>query len=68
LERVITPDLFIVFALIQSAIFMLLLRFLDLYEREPLSVLAVMAAWGPSGPLFCRTRATKPCEPCCLRR
>jgi len=49
LERFITPDLFIIFALIQSAVFLLLIRFLDLYEREPLSVLALMAGWGAVG-------------------
>lgn len=44
-----TPDLFFVFALIQSVLFLLLIRFLDLYEREPLSILALMAAWGAIG-------------------
>ena len=49
LERFITPDIYIALALIQSVVFLLLLRFLDLYEREPLSILAVMAAWGAVG-------------------
>jgi protease PrsW len=49
LGKFITPELFIVFALIQAAVFLLLIRFLDLYEREPLSVLALMAAWGAVG-------------------
>jgi protease PrsW len=44
-----TADIYIALALLQSAIFLLLIRFLDLYEREPLSVLAVMAAWGAVG-------------------
>jgi RsiW-degrading membrane proteinase PrsW (M82 family) len=41
-----TADIYIALALIQSVVFLLLIRFLDLYEREPLSILAVMAAWG----------------------
>jgi protease PrsW len=44
-----TADIYIALALLQSAVFLLLIRFLDLYEREPLSVLAVMAAWGAVG-------------------
>jgi len=44
-----TPDFFFVFALIQSVLFLLLIRFLDLYEREPLAILALMAAWGATG-------------------
>ncbi|MDX6381545.1 MAG: protease PrsW [Rubrobacteraceae bacterium] len=42
----------IVFALIQSVLFLLLIRFLDLYEREPLSLLALMAVWGAVGATF----------------
>jgi protease PrsW len=49
LERLITPDLYIALALIQLVTLLLLIRFLDLYEREPLSVLAVMAVWGAIG-------------------
>ena len=37
------------FALIQAIVFLVLIRFLDLYEREPLTVLAIMAAWGATG-------------------
>jgi RsiW-degrading membrane proteinase PrsW (M82 family) len=44
-----TDDLFFVLALIQSVLFVLLIRFLDLYEREPLSILALMAVWGAVG-------------------
>ena len=47
--NLITPDLIIFFALIQSAVFLLLIRFLDLYEREPLSLLALMFVWGAVG-------------------
>jgi protease PrsW len=45
----LTPDICIALALIHSAAFLLLIRFLDLYEREPLSVLALMAVWGAVG-------------------
>lgn len=45
----ITPDLVIFFALIQSAVFLMLIRFLDLYEREPLSLLVLMFVWGAIG-------------------
>ena len=41
-----------VFALIQTVIFLLLIRFLDLYEREPLSILALLALWGAVGAIF----------------
>ena len=44
-----SADIYIALALLQSTVFLLLIRFLDLYEREPLSVLAVMAAWGAVG-------------------
>ncbi len=43
------PAFLVTFALIQAVVFLLLIRFLDLYEREPLSVLALMAAWGATG-------------------
>ena len=43
------PAFLVTFALIQGVVFLLLIRFLDLYEREPLSVLALMAAWGATG-------------------
>jgi protease PrsW len=39
----------VTFALIQAVVFLLLIRFLDLYEREPLNALALMAAWGATG-------------------
>src|SRR3712207_342702 len=43
------PAFLVIFALIQAVVFLLLIRFLDLYEREPLSVLAIMASWGATG-------------------
>ena len=43
------PYFLVTYALLQSVVFLLLIRFLDLYEREPLGVLALMAAWGATG-------------------
>ena len=48
-EMLTHPAFLVTFALIQAVVFLLLIRFLDLYEREPLSVLALMAAWGATG-------------------
>ena len=48
-DLLFTPDLYFVFALIQSVLFLLLVRYLDLYEREPLSILALMFVWGAVG-------------------
>ena len=45
-EALSNPGFLVTYALIQSGVFLLLIRFLDLYEREPLSVLA---AWGATG-------------------
>jgi hypothetical protein len=42
----------IVFALIQSVLFLLLIRFLDFYERKPLSLLALLALWDALGATF----------------
>jgi RsiW-degrading membrane proteinase PrsW (M82 family) len=41
-----TPSLYFAYALLQAVLFLFLIRFLDLYEREPLSVVALMALWG----------------------
>ena len=49
METVTHPAFLVTFALIQAVVFLLLIRFLDLYEREPLSVLAIMATWGATG-------------------
>jgi RsiW-degrading membrane proteinase PrsW (M82 family) len=48
-EALSNPGFLITYALIQSVVFLVLIRFLDLYEREPLSVLALLAAWGATG-------------------
>src|SRR5215212_93751 len=48
-ETLTHPAFLVTFALIQAVVFLLLIRFLDLYEREPLGVLAIMAAWGATG-------------------
>ena len=40
------PELYFAYALLEATAFLLLFRFFDLYEREPLSILALMAAWG----------------------
>jgi RsiW-degrading membrane proteinase PrsW (M82 family) len=48
-EMLAQPEFLVPFALIQAVVFLLLVRFLDLYEREPLNVLALMAAWGATG-------------------
>jgi RsiW-degrading membrane proteinase PrsW (M82 family) len=44
-----TPPELIAYAVLQATAFLLLVRFLDLYEREPLIALAVMALWGAVG-------------------
>lgn len=49
MEFFTTPDLLIAYALIQSATLLFLIRFLDLYEREPLSIVVAMAIWGGIG-------------------
>ena len=43
------PGFYMTYALVQAVVVLLLIRFLDLYEREPLSVLALMAFWGATG-------------------
>jgi protease PrsW len=48
-DKLITPDIYIALALVQSVVFLLLIRFLDLYEREPLSMVSVMFVWGAIG-------------------
>lgn len=46
IANIVTPEYVIVFALIQSVLLLLLIRFLDPYEREPLSLLALLFVWG----------------------
>lgn len=40
------PELYFAYALLEATVFLLLFRLFDLYEREPLSVLALVAVWG----------------------
>lgn len=42
-------DLILAYALLQAVVALLLVRFLDLYEREPFSIVAVMFLWGAIG-------------------
>lgn len=42
-------SLIITYAVVQTIVFLLLIRLLDPYEREPLSLLALMALWGAVG-------------------
>lgn len=42
-------SLIITYAVVQTVVFLLLIRFVDPYEREPVSLLAVMALWGAIG-------------------
>lgn len=44
-----SPSFLITYAVVQTLVFLLLIRFLDLYEHEPLSILGVMALWGAIG-------------------
>ena len=39
----------VTYAVVQTIVFLLLIRLTDLYEREPVSVLALMALWGAVG-------------------
>ncbi len=43
------PGFLVTYAVIQAALILLVIRLLDPYEREPLSLLAVMALWGATG-------------------
>jgi hypothetical protein len=40
------PGFHMSYGVIQAVVVLLLIRLLDLYERQPLSLLALMAAWG----------------------
>src|SRR2546421_7229345 len=40
------PELYFAYAFLEATIFLLLFRLFDLYEREPLSILTLMAVWG----------------------
>jgi RsiW-degrading membrane proteinase PrsW (M82 family) len=39
-------DLVLAYALVQAVVALLVVRFLDLYEREPISILALLFLWG----------------------
>jgi RsiW-degrading membrane proteinase PrsW (M82 family) len=39
----------VTYAVVQTIVFLFLIRFTDLYEREPISALAMMALWGAAG-------------------
>lgn len=45
----ILASLMITYAVVQTIVLLLLLRFVDPYEREPASLLALMALWGAVG-------------------
>jgi RsiW-degrading membrane proteinase PrsW (M82 family) len=42
-------DLILAYALLQAVVAVLAVRFLDLYEREPIALVAVMFCWGAIG-------------------
>jgi RsiW-degrading membrane proteinase PrsW (M82 family) len=42
-------DLILAYALLQAVIAVLLVRFIDLYEREPIGLVAIMFLWGAIG-------------------
>lgn len=44
-----SPAFLITFAVVQTLVLLLLVRFLDLYEHEPFSTVAVMGLWGAIG-------------------
>lgn len=44
-----SQDLFFAYALLQAVLVLLLIRFLDLYEREPISIVFTMFFWGAIG-------------------
>lgn len=44
-----SPSFLITFAVMQTVVFLLLIRLIDLYEHEPFPMVAAMAAWGAIG-------------------
>jgi predicted ATPase/RsiW-degrading membrane proteinase PrsW (M82 family) len=48
-ELLNNPGFYMSYAVIQAVVVLLLIRLLDLYERQPLSLLALMAGWGATG-------------------
>jgi protease PrsW len=49
LSDLLTPDLYFFLHLVQIGLILLLLRYLDLYEREPVSLIVLMFVWGALG-------------------
>ena len=45
-ELLTSPAFFVTYALIQAVVFLLLVRFADYYEKEPLALVALMVLWG----------------------
>lgn len=45
----ISASLVVTLAVVQTIVFLFLLRAVDLYEREPMSILGLMALWGAVG-------------------
>ena len=43
------PGFYMTYAVLQAIVVLLLIRFFDLYQREPLWLLALMAFWGATG-------------------
>jgi predicted ATPase/RsiW-degrading membrane proteinase PrsW (M82 family) len=43
------PAFLFTYAVIQAAVLLVLVRFLDFYDRQPLSLVALVAAWGATG-------------------
>ncbi|MFN2467275.1 MAG: PrsW family glutamic-type intramembrane protease [Gaiellaceae bacterium] len=43
------PGFYITYALIQALVILVAIRFLDLYERQPFWLLALLAGWGATG-------------------
>jgi RsiW-degrading membrane proteinase PrsW (M82 family) len=52
LDVLTNPGFYMTYALVQAALVLLLIRFLDLYERESVGALALMALWGATGAAF----------------
>jgi RsiW-degrading membrane proteinase PrsW (M82 family) len=48
-RNLITPDVYFVAAFVQGAVFILLIRLADVYEREPVGLVALLALWGATG-------------------
>jgi RsiW-degrading membrane proteinase PrsW (M82 family) len=49
MEETVLGAFLVTYAVVQTIVFLFLIRFTDLYEREPISALALMALWGAVG-------------------